>query len=48
MKRYIFKVTLSGLGNTEADAWEDAVEQFSMGPGTPDDDPEIEFFDEEA
>lgn len=33
MKRYIFRVTLSGDGNTPAEAWRDAVEGFTQDPG---------------
>ena len=35
MKRYLFKVELSGLGETEGAAWADAVEQFCADPGEP-------------
>jgi len=36
MKRYEFTITLSGIGATPEEAWEDAVTGFSVDPGTPD------------
>ena len=33
MKRFTFKVELSGLGKTCEEAWNDATEQFAMEPG---------------
>lgn len=33
MKRFVFTVTLSGIGRSEADAWDDAVCQFCEDPG---------------
>ena len=35
MPRYLFTVELSGLGQSEAEAWADAVEQFTGDPGEP-------------
>ena len=33
--RCIFKVELAGEGETEAEAWQDAVEHFCLDPGMP-------------
>lgn len=33
MKRFIFEVTLSGIGDTPEKAWNDACEQFGMDNG---------------
>lgn len=41
MRRYEFKLTLSGEGEDEHDAWLDAVEAFSSSPGLPPDDYEV-------
>ncbi len=38
MKHYLFKVTLSGYGDTIEEAWEDATESFAQDPGAPDDE----------
>ncbi len=38
MKHYLFKVTLSGYGETLESAWQDATEQFAQDPGAPDDE----------
>ena len=35
-KTWTFTVTLAGVGETEEDAWEDAVNAFAMDPGCPD------------
>lgn len=35
MRRYFFKLELSGIGESSEDAWNDAVEQFSQDPGLP-------------
>lgn len=41
MKRFEFTVILSGRGNTQMEAWEDAVAEFSLDPGIPLDDVEV-------
>lgn len=38
MKHYLFKVTLSGYGDSLQSAWDDATEQFAQDPGAPDDE----------
>ena len=48
MKRYEFRVTLSGEGDDEMDAWLDAVESFSSSPGLPPDDYDVFDADEFA
>lgn len=35
MKRYTFQVELSGQGDNPDEAWEDAVNAFSLDPGDP-------------
>lgn len=42
MKRYEFTITLAGQGETPEEAWQDAVEQFSIDPGSPPDEYIIE------
>jgi hypothetical protein len=37
MKRYFFTVGLTGTGNTEAEAWANAVNEFAIEPGEPTD-----------
>ena len=37
MKTYIFTVEIRGEGDTEEEAWEDAVEAFFHDPGEPHD-----------
>ncbi|MBE3138145.1 MAG: hypothetical protein IMZ43_12260 [Thermoplasmata archaeon] len=46
MKRYIFTVGMIGDGNTEQEAWNDAVEGFTLDPG-PIPEYEIEGGDED-
>ena len=41
MNRYEFRLTLSGEGDDENDAWLDAIESFSSSPGLPPDDYEL-------
>jgi protein-arginine kinase activator protein McsA len=36
MTLYLFKVTLRGTGETEDEAWTNAVEAFTNDPGDPD------------
>jgi hypothetical protein len=36
MKRYVFTVYLWGEGETEEQAWDNAVEAFDTDPGYPD------------
>ncbi len=43
MPNYEFKVTLSGTGDNEAEAWEDAIDHFCDDPG--DADGELTGFD---
>ena len=43
MKTYHFKVILAGSGNNIDEAWQDAIEGFSLEPGCP---PEDEFIEE--
>ncbi len=38
MPRYEFTVILSGEGDSEEQAWTDAVDQFCIDPGIPLDD----------
>jgi len=33
--RYEFTITLGGSGDTVEEAWEDAIEAFSLDPGVP-------------
>jgi hypothetical protein len=47
MPRYEFTVTLSGEGDTEEEAWLDAVNAFCDDPGEPPDDATLEDNDEE-
>lgn len=48
MNRYHFAVTLSGVGNSPEQGWNDAVEQFTQDPGLPDpEQTEVEAFDGE-
>jgi hypothetical protein len=44
LNRYIFRVTLSGIGKTPEQAWEDATEQFAHdhGPTPGPDEYEVE------
>ena len=35
MPSYEFKVTLSGTGDNEQEAWEDAIDHFLDDPGDP-------------
>ena len=42
MDTYEFTVTLVGKGETESDAWNDAVEAFNQDPGEPSVTVEIE------
>ena len=37
-RRYYFPITMSGVGYSLDEAWEDAIESFSMDPGGPDED----------
>jgi hypothetical protein len=47
MARYDFTVVLTGRGDTEEEAWLDAVEAFSADPGCPPEDGELVDEDEE-
>lgn len=47
MRRYEFKIWLSGYGETEEDAWEDAVEAFMEDPGSPPSEDDYEVYDDE-
>lgn len=38
MKRFEFTVIISGKGNDQDEAWEDAVNSFYLDPGIPLDD----------
>lgn len=41
-RTFEFKVTLVGRGETEADAWRDAVDAFCQDPGEPQSTVEID------
>lgn len=47
MKNYIFTVRLSGWGDTKEEAWNEAVESFSIDSGPPPDGNDVEIVDEE-
>jgi hypothetical protein len=42
MKGYYFTVTIAGHGEGEHEAWRDAVESFSLDPGCPPEDFDID------
>jgi len=42
VKRYIFRVVLQGEGETVEEAWIDALEHFSIDPGPPVEDYELD------
>jgi len=46
MAAYEFKLTLIGVGDTEEEAWADAIDSFSQDPGEPNGEL-IEDFDAE-
>lgn len=52
MRSFVFTVKLRGYGNTEDEAWAEAVREFTDDPGTPHetqeepDDPGLEDFHE--
>jgi len=50
VQRYLFTITLSGIGDNPDKAWQDATEQFSLDPGpTPgEDEYTVEPFDEDG
>ena len=37
LKRYLFTITFPGVGESPEEAWEEAVEAFSLDPGNYDD-----------
>lgn len=41
LKRYIFRVCLQGIGETPWEAWNDAVDHFSVEPGVPSEEFEV-------
>lgn len=45
MPKFEFTVTLEGGGNTQEEAWQDAVDSFCADPGEPHD--EVLILDEE-
>ena len=45
MKTYEFTVTLCGTGETQEEAWDNAIEAFCEDPGIPHDD--VIIYDEE-
>lgn len=47
MATYEFQVTLRGRGDTQEDAWRDAVDAFSADPGEPDKAEKIDEEEEE-
>lgn len=48
MPTFRFRVTIQGEGDTEAEAWNDAVDGFSADPGVPSDEPgDIELVEDE-
>jgi hypothetical protein len=48
MARYQFHVTIQGKGDSEAEAWEDAVNGFAADPGVPGDAPgDVELVEDE-
>lgn len=48
MKRYLFTIGIVGLGNSQEEAWKDAVAAFLESPGPPPDDPNyIQGIDDE-
>jgi hypothetical protein len=47
MKTYHFTVKLQGSGENEAEAWDDAVENFIVDPGFPDYAEEIDDEEED-
>jgi len=46
-KLYTFKVLICGYGDTPEEAWDRAVEQFSMEPGPTPDEGDYEITEEE-
>lgn len=47
MKRYEFTITLAGYGDTPDEAWENAVEGFSLDSGETPDEYTVEDEDEQ-
>lgn len=42
VKRYYFTITMSGIGDTPDEAWEEAVEGFVLEPGAHPEDFKVE------
>jgi len=47
MKTYIFTICLIGSGNDEDDAWDNAVEGFTLDPGVTPESDSIEEVEED-
>jgi len=47
VKGYLFTITISGYGENADEAWQDACEGFSMGPGPTPEENEYELVEVE-